>query len=958
MEIIQPITATHSPPDDDLLRHWSLTIDDLRFVSSASTLPSLRVWLGLQLCFLRKHGLLARHEPDFPPKSIPWMNRQFSVPPHADLEPPQRPATWASQREALLSYTCWVDFDVENPKFIGFVSEIVQSGKSRSEILAAVPAFLQSAKIVPPGSRSELERHLGSLIEKVSADFEKRVFALLPKTLLSQLGQMTVGKFPEYPDLFNDLRSLAPFPSRNQFYRLVNLEKCIRPLALASKSVTQLLSPKLIGEYAESARRWSLWEIKRFCAEKRGIVLACFIIDSHASLLDNLVQMFDRLVTRMENRVAASWDDFIIKKRQINLENRRIILRAADIFARSEPDKLVQAHRTFDLVALRKALEDRSARGDGDDEDKGTIMGRMGQKFRSILQHFLSLEPQVAKGQDKLEKALEIARSAIGHFISQKEPHFIEHRYRSCAANADGDWRRDLWEWFLIQEIRTRLRAQDIYFPNSIRHKGFWNSLVNTSPSIVISESNTISAVDDLKRDFEREFKLFQDSLPNNQFVKIVDGSIQLSRDRAEPDPVPDSLRAKLLTMLGRTRIEDLFREVDIKTNFSSAFRHHASGESLPQQRRHVLHAALIAHATNLGLAGMASAAEGITADMLEDISRGYLSQENINEAIRIVVDYQASLEAGDVHGRGDLSSSDGQLFAVRGKSLLVEYHPRRFGWLKRGINVYSHISDRYTVFSSQVLSCSVREWVAVLDGLLGNDTSLHPRIHTTDTHGYTDHMFALSWLLGFMFAPRIRDVGGTRLWLPEGVNVGDLGSIFQSRRASLQGFKENWDLSQRVVSAMKQKLVDGRTVCMRLANSSGDPLANALLDAGRIIKSTFLLRWMRDPDFRRPLNAQLNKGEARQDLARSTNFASGAGLRSADPIDLMHRTSVLALACNIIVAWNTHSIGVLLDQMKDEDIIQKDLNLSSVSPLMHEHIIRTGTYRFRQQETQDGYPN
>jgi TnpA family transposase len=144
----------------------------------------------------------------------------------------------------------------------------------------------------------------------------------------------------------------------------------------------------------------------------------------------------------------------------------------------------------------------------------------------------------------------------------------------------------------------------------------------------------------------------------------------------------------------------------------------------------------------------------------------------------------------------------------------------------------------------------------------------------------------------------------------------------------------------------------------MRLTNSSSDPLASALLDAGRIIKSTFLLRWMRDPDFRRPLNAQLNKCEARQDLTRNINFASGSGLRSADPTDLMNRTSVLALACNIIVALNTSRVGDLLADMKVEKSLSADIDLSSISPLMHEHIIRTGTYRFRQKENQDAYTN
>ena len=40
---------------------------------------------------------------------------------------------------------------------------------------------------------------------------------------------------------------------------------------------------------------------------------------------------------------------------------------------------------------------------------------------------------------------------------------------------------------------------------------------------------------------------------------------------------------------------------------------------------------------------------------------------------------------------------------------------------------------------------------------------------HYTDTAGFTDHVFGLMHLLGFRFAPRIRDLGDTKLFIPKG---------------------------------------------------------------------------------------------------------------------------------------------------------------------------------------------
>jgi TnpA family transposase len=74
-------------------------------------------------------------------------------------------------------------------------------------------------------------------------------------------------------------------------------------------------------------------------------------------------------------------------------------------------------------------------------------------------------------------------------------------------------------------------------------------------------------------------------------------------------------------------------------------------------------------------------------------------------------------------------------------------------------ISIYTHISDQYSVFSTIVISCALREATYVLDGLLSNNTNINPEFHCTDTHGYTDHLFALCYLLGISFQPRLSDL-------------------------------------------------------------------------------------------------------------------------------------------------------------------------------------------------------
>ena len=79
----------------------------------------------------------------------------------------------------------------------------------------------------------------------------------------------------------------------------------------------------------------------------------------------------------------------------------------------------------------------------------------------------------------------------------------------------------------------------------------------------------------------------------------------------------------------------------------------------------------------------------------------------------------------------------------------------------------YIDISDQYAPFSSKVVNVGVRDFTYVLDGLFHHESDLRIEEHYTDTAGFTDHVFALMHLLGFRFAPRIRDLSDNKLYLP-----------------------------------------------------------------------------------------------------------------------------------------------------------------------------------------------
>ena len=98
-----------------------------------------------------------------------------------------------------------------------------------------------------------------------------------------------------------------------------------------------------------------------------------------------------------------------------------------------------------------------------------------------------------------------------------------------------------------------------------------------------------------------------------------------------------------------------------------------------------------------------------------------------------------------------------------------------------------------------------VFESTYVLDGLLYHESDLKVEEHYTDTAGFTDHVFALMHLLGFKFAPRIRDLGETKLFIPKGDNSYPMLKPIIGGTINTKVIEENWSAVLRLATSIKQ---------------------------------------------------------------------------------------------------------------------------------------------------------
>ena len=508
-----------------------------------------------------------------------------------------------------------------------------------------------------------------------------------------------------------------------------------------------------------------------------------------------------------------------------------------------------------------------------------------------------------------------------------------------------------------MSEVGKALRAGDLWVTGSRRYKDFeeyllpkaaYHDLRNTDGLDLAVDGDCASYLqqrtEQLHSELRRMEQLAKDgTLPD---ASIVDGILKIAPLEAQEPDEALLLNRQVYGMLPCIKITDLLVEIDEWTGFTRHFTHQKSGTAAKD--RELTLTAILTDGINLGVARMAEACPAVSAATLSRTATWHIREETYTKALAEIINHHHQIEFAGYWGDGTTSSSDGQRFATGGRGDAHGQYNARYG-SDPGVTFYTHVSDQYGPFHSKLINATVRDATHVLDGLLHHESDLQIEEHYTDTAGFTDHVFALCHLLGFRFAPRIRNIGETRFY----------SIVKPSQYPALEGLiggtinakliEQNWEDILRLAASIKQGTVSASLMLRKLgAYPRQNALAIALRELGRLERTLFLLHYIQDPELRRRIHTGLNKGEAHHALKRAVFFNRLGELRDRTQETQGRRASGLNLVVAAITLWNTvyleRAVRVLRQQGQD---ISDDL-LSHISPLKWEHINLTGDYRWR----------
>jgi TnpA family transposase len=862
------------------------------------------------------------------------------------------------------------------PLVTAVIKEGAARGVGEDAILAAVESALRAEKLVFPSVaslRREIRKNRHVQLESALASVAGRLTHLQKLRLQALL----------YPDRPGGVTALAWISQPPGDPRVDNLEDLAARKRRIESLRVDLSGPTGMDKGMEAylgrrAQVYGVDALQNLSREARHGLLYLRVRDQYKKILDWLTYMHGALLHRARRGA----------KNALLKNTERLAERVPELMAflcdicdvviqgRGTPEAIgPELLERFGLAKFEKSREEAGAFASPGGRSAWDFLLRRHRTVKSATAVFLesvALEPGQASGPivEGIEYFKEI-RGRRRRMLPKDAPtDFVPRSWQGRVIGPRGRVDRKAWELCLAEQVTEALRGGVLSVPGSSHFESLDKDLMPEA-EWKARKAEILSAVPILA-DPEKHLSTLRErmgevargalrALEQKDGVRLEKGRIIVSPlDEAEVPAAHEAVCNDIRKHVRTRRIEEILLDLDRRTGYLDCFTHLGSGRAVDREEweeRTALFSAVLARGFNHGTATLASSIEGMTRWKIERAAEQYLREETLQAAVAKLVDFQRSLPVSRAWGEGRTSSTDGRKYRVQGESLYAGYNPRYFPGYKRGIVVLTHVSDLQMPFYTQVIPVTVREAGYVLDGLVGHGSSLKIETNFGDTHSYTELQMGICHLLGIRLAPKIADLSEQRLWLPPGMERGEfrkLGDVFAGR-VSFDRIVPHWDEMLRTVATIREGKVRPSIIVRKLASlPRKSPVARAWQEFGRIVKTNYLLDYVRDPIFRREQRVALNKGEERNSLSKRLHHGTDGGFRTGDYLAQLNAASCLNLLIALISVSNALEYQRLWEGMGGAARVPVPW-LKTLSTFSTDGVVYLGKYFFSRESRPPG---
>lgn len=577
---------------------------------------------------------------------------------------------------------------------------------------------------------------------------------------------------------------------------------------------------------------------------------------------------------------------------------------------------------------------------------------------------------------DPASDAIELL-SAINHFkttggaLGIHPPLDFLSAQEISAVQRDGTIVTSLYKCLLFMHIAQAIKAGRLNLRYSYRYraiqdylidKKYWNAnkaqLLRETGLLQFADGNAYleslkKVIDDRYTDVNKRF-LAGDN-PHMSVDEV--GYCRVRTPKTDSDDT--SFISSTLSQNGYIPILQVLKEVNRVCHFIRSFKHLSSKHHKMRPTEEVLMAGILGKGSNIGLGKLASISAGIREHTLHNTVTWYFDIDNIRSANRKIVDLIHRLALANnylsqpsvIH-----SSSDGRKVNVAVDSLHASHSYKYFG-KEKGVTDYTFIDARQSLFHNTVFSASDREAPYVIDGLVENPVPEN-QVHSTDTHGFSESIFAATHFIGVAFAPRLKNLGRQKMYSFSTRRTYQKKGykLLPSRTINSKLILRHWDDILRFMATIKTHHASASQLFKRLSSYAKDhPLYKALKEFGRIIKTQFILTYYDNVELRQQIHKQLNRVEQANKFSHAVFFDNDQAFQEGGRDEQEISNACKLLLQNAIILWNYLYLSEMVvntpNQEERSSLVEA---IRGGSVITWKHINLRGEYDFRRKAAND----
>lgn len=835
-----------------------------------------------------------------------------------------------------------------------FLFEEAQRIESSDTLLNKAHSFLRERKILQP-SDDTLKRRIVTQRENAKQYILNRIVSLLNEETIAKL-ELLLDTSLNRISIFQQLKIPPDIPSARA---LISLTKNLE--IIENTNITQLDFSWLNNNYqrnlAKYAVRISVDRLSKLKKEHKYTVLICFLIQTKQETIDHLIDMYFKLMTKIQNHAKQQFDEALIKKRKTlkkSLLQYQLLAKVILDENVADPDLRKELFAKVDKEAIQEALLESEDWLTGSYSHVFPIIQKRFsylRQFSPVLLKSLNFEIENASMQKAISVLEEmnnknkktLPKDAPTDFISKKlMPYVVK----------DGKIDKSAWECALFMKLKNEIKIGNIHVKGSKRFDSFdhffipeheWKQMRSAffQKSKLPEESGKVESY--FKERLNKAYDAFLASYDKNMFAKIDASQWILSVDQPETlstkeKEALENLHYLLSSKMRQIKLPDLLIEVNNDLHFTKSFIDTRN----PQEICSVL-ATIMAHGCFIGPYTMARLTQGVTYDQIRTITDWKLTEDAQRSALAIVVNGISKLDITKNWGIGKTSSSDERRHSFKRKMLNQTFSARLQDF---AIGFYTFIADNYAPYYSLVKETAERDAPYVLDGILYNESDLIIEEHFTDTHGYTEINFTAFSMLGVKFSPRIKGVKHQRIYcIDQEKDYGCLKSLIDDN-IRMDWIVDQWDHMGHFYASLEKGHVTASTALKRLnAFSPQNHFYRANRELGRIFKTESILEYLSDPIFRKRQRQGLLKGEQMNQLARHVAFGKRGRVTPRNFYEQKNTCSCLTLIMSCIVYWQAKEIGRIMTDSSDQLDDLMIAMIVHISPIGWDNLILYGEY-------------